>query len=280
VPPFDPPLTSAEVQAAFAGRYAKLDALKSGGQGAVFHGTVGPGQSVPAGTELALKIYYADQVEERTEREISALQRIRAPSLVRLVGTGRLDIRGLPCVWLETALIEGQCLAPRINGATLSVPEVSTIAHDVALAIEAIWDDRIVHRDIKPDNIMVTPAGRGVLIDLGVARHTALSSLTTYGKTWGTDGYLSPEQAQARRSLTCKSDIFALGIVTQEALLGRHPTNRRQAVLASGGPATNALRNGLPPEFVALVDRMVHREPVLRPLPREVADGMGLLMTP
>lgn len=280
MPAFDPPLTPAEIQGAFPGRYLKLEALKSGGQGAVFRGTVAQGEPVPAGTQLALKIYYADQIEERTEREIAALQRISAPSLVRLVGTGRLDIRGLPCVWLETAFIEGQCLAARINGAALRITEISTIAHDVALAIEAIWGDRIVHRDIKPDNIIVTPAGRAVLIDLGVARHTALSSLTTHGKTWGTEGYLSPEQAQARRSLTCKSDIFALGVVIQEALLGRHPTNRRQALLASGGPATNALRSDLPSDFVSLVDRMVHREPVLRPLPRAVVDGMTAFMTP
>src|SRR5205823_12550809 len=118
---------------------------------------------------------------------------------------------------------------------------------------------------LKPYNIMLRPDGQAVLIDLGVARHIALDSLTTYGKTWGTEGYLSPEQARIVRSLTCKSDVFALGVVVQESLLGRHPTARHQQQLVAGGPATASLQAGLPTEFIALVDRMVHRDPVRRP---------------
>lgn len=279
MPPFNPPLTAAEVLEAFAGRYPTLESLKSGGQGAVFRAVVGTGEPASPSTTIALKVYSADQIEERTEREIAALRRIRAPTLVRLVDTGRIEIRGLPCVWLATDFIEGESLAHRITSASLSVAEIAAIARDVATAIEAIWADRIVHRDIKPDNIMVTPDTRGVLIDLGVARHTSLSPLTSYGKTWGTEGYLSPEQAQVHRSLTCKSDIFSLGIVVQEALLGRHPTNFRQAALALGGPATNTLRGGLPPAFAALVDRMVSRDPLLRPLPGALAASMSTFLT-
>jgi serine/threonine protein kinase len=280
VTPFDPPLTPAEIHVAFPGRFAQLSALKSGGQGSVFRGSLGHGQGLSPGTELALKIYYADNVVERAEREIAALERIKADSLVRLVGTGHLDIRGFPCVWLETEFIEGEPLSARIARGPLDVVDIATMARDIALAIEAIWADRIVHRDIKPDNIMLRPTGRAVLIDLGVARHTALSSLTTLGKTWGTEGYLSPEQAQTKRALTCKSDVFALGIVAQEALLGRHPTQRRQGLLAMGGASTAALRDGLPAGLVALIDLMVHREPLLRPLPGAVASGFQSMLAP
>lgn len=278
--PFSPPLTPSEIDAAFPGRYQRVDVLKSGGQGAVFRVEFGPGQQQPAGTPVALKIYYADQLEERTEREIDALKRIRTETLVQFVGTGRITIRGLPCIWLETTFIDGESLASVIARGPVTVPVVATVVHDVAIALDHIWTQRIVHRDVKPDNIMLRPDGHAVLIDLGVARHLQLDSLTTYGKTWGTEGYFSPEQCRATRSLSCKSDVFALGVVAQEALLGRHPTARRQPQLVTGGPPTISLVNGLPSDFCAVVDRMVHRDPVRRPTPVELAAAMDPFRNP
>lgn len=271
MPPFNPPLDSDEIRRAFPGRYADLSSLNAGGQGAVFCGVIAAGQAA-SGAKVALKIYFADNVRERTAREVSALKAISADSLVRLVGTGRLVIRGVPCVWLETEYVEGESLASLTQKKLLTVPEIARIAIDIASAIDAIWAHRIVHRDIKPDNIMVTPAGHAVLIDLGVARHTALSPLTTYGKTWGTEGYMSPEQAEARRSLTCHSDVFALGIVVQEAVLGHHPTSGDQDHLMRGGSQTRLMRANLPEEFVKLVDAMVQRQSFLRPTPGVVAE--------
>jgi len=271
--PFNPPLAADEVRTVFKDRYSDLIAIKTGGQGAVFCGTVASGPL--AGGKVALKVYFADQLKERTERETTALRAITSASLVQLVGNGRIDFRGTPCVWLETAFVEGDSLAARIAAAPLSVAAASRIAVDIALAIEAIWTPhRIVHRDIKPDNIMVTPDGHAVLIDLGVARHTALSDLTTLGTAWGTQGYMSPEQAMARRSLTCHSDVFSLGIVVQQSILGRHPTNGDQDMLMNGGPSTAPLKAGLPAEFVALVDQMVLRRSFLRPAPQAVAERL------
>jgi serine/threonine-protein kinase len=273
-------LAPAEISAAFPGRYQSVQVLKSGGQGAVFRVEAGLDQQQPRGTPIALKIYYADQLEERTEREVNALKQIQIESLVQFVGTGRTTIRGLPCIWLETTFIEGESLAAIITRGPLSRSQAATIAHDVAVALDQLWTHRIVHRDVKPDNIMLRPDGHAVLIDLGVARHIELDSLTTYGKTWGTEGYFSPEQSRAVRSLTCKSDVFALGIVVQESLLGRHPTGRRQPQLVAGGPATAAIQPGLPAEFIALVDRMVHRDPVRRPTPSEVVVSMRPFLRP
>jgi serine/threonine protein kinase len=280
VPAFDPPLAPAEIDVAFPARYQRIDVLKSGGQGAVFRVEFGPNQEQPAGKPVALKIYYADQLEERTEREVDALKQIRVASLVRFVATGRITIRGLPCIWLETAFIEGEPLAAVIGRGPLSTSQTATIAQDVAAALDELWARRIVHRDVKPDNIMVRADGHAVLIDLGVARHIELDSLTTYGKTWGTEGYLSPEQSRAVRTLTCKSDVFALGVVVQECLLGRHPTARRQQPLVAGGPATIAMQQGLPTDFSVLVDRMVHRDPVRRPTPADVVTSMRPFLQP
>jgi serine/threonine protein kinase len=274
LPPFQPPLDAAELDQAFQERYTSLSVLKSGGQGAVFKASASPTHPNAANTTVALKIYYADQLEERAQREVDALRLINSDVIVRVVDTGRVDLRGLPCVWLETAFIEGEPVAAIASRGPVSLQIAAAIGHDIALAIEELWRHRIVHRDIKPDNIMLRPDGHAVLIDLGVARHTALQSLTTHGKTWGTEGYLSPEQCRALHSLTCKSDIFGLGIVIQEALLGRHPTGRRQGPLVLGGASTGTLVPSVPPEFSMLVDRMLSRDPVRRPNPAEVVERL------
>jgi serine/threonine protein kinase len=274
VPPFNPPLVSDEVDQALPGRYRAIQVLKSGGQGAVFRVEVGFGHSAPPGALLALKMYSADQLEERTDREIETLSHLHVDTLVEFVGTGRVTVRGLPCVWLETTFIEGEPLSSVLQRGPLPVPQIARIASDIGVVLDRLWERRIVHRDVKPDNIMLRADGRAILVDLGIARYMDMESLTTAGKTWGTVGYFSPEQFRAVRALTCKSDVFALGVVVQECLLGRHPTARRQPQLADGGPATAALRPALPAEFCAFVDRMVHRDPVRRPAPSEVVAAM------
>lgn len=281
MPPFDPALSVKEITDQLQGRYSSLAVIKAGGQGSVFRATIGDGQEVPAGTVVALKVYYADQIEARTDREIAALKRLAIPSIVRFVGSTTAQIRGAPCLLLETSFVEGESLAAMLVRGPLAVPAIARVVHDVGIAIDAIWSERIVHRDIKPDNIMVTGTGDAVLIDLGLARHTSLTTLTNTGMTCGTLGYLSPEQAAALRQLSCKSDVFALGIVAQEALLGRHPTGRQQAPLISdGGPATGRLVPGAPEELSRFIDRMVDRHPVRRPLPVEVSEMMLGFMTP
>src|SRR5208283_2542209 len=89
--------------------------------------------------------------------------------------------------------------------------------------------------DIKPSNIMLRDAGGAVLIDLGAARHLEAD----YGdadvrKPFGTKGYFSPEQARGARALTCASDVFSLGVVMMQSLMGRHPTEYHQSALADG----------------------------------------------
>ncbi len=270
--PFTPQLTVAEVQTTFAGEYVVSSALQNGGQGAVFRARVAPN-----GTEVALKIYHADQLEERLEREISALKTIRGPTLVALHDAGSRSVRGEQCRYLATTFIEGRPLDAVLTAdGAQTLERVARVGHDIALAIEQVWDARIVHRDIKPSNIMLTPAGAAVLIDLGIARHIDMTSLTTTGKTWGTAGYFAPEQARGQ-PLTCKSDIFALGVVLQECILGRHPTGRRQEFLMNGGPKTDGLRDKLPRFLVHLIDEMVHKTALRRPLPARVVRELATL---
>lgn len=256
------------MQAAFGSRFTIIESIAAGGQGAVFRALSGDGVG-----QVALKVYFEDQIEERTRREIVALQSIIGDTIVKLADEGRCDLRGQPCIFIATSYIAGETLAALISRGPLDESVAARVGHDIALAVGMLWAKRIVHRDIKPSNIMITSTGRAVLIDLGLARHLDLSPLTSVGKTWGTEGYLSPEQAKGFL-LSCKSDIFALGIVLQESLLGRHPTARRQLPLLEGGPRTSGLRAGLSAALVTLIDSMVHKSPLRRPLPQEAANAL------
>lgn len=247
--------------------------LEAGGQGIVF---TGEHNDQPA----AIKVYFPGQLEERIDREVRALERINCPSIVSLLWKGTLPLqdRALPVV--VTELIEGVPLDQRIEDNALTKVELSSVGYDVALAIETMWQYRIVHRDLKPSNILIKSNGRACVIDLGVARHIEESSLTAMGATWGTYGYLSPEQTRGVRQLTCKSDIYALGVVLIEAALGMHPTGRDQLRLFS-----RRLHETLPTaldewEFADLLKTMLHPRPTKRPKPKRIVDELSAFAPP
>jgi len=250
--------------------------LTPSGQGSVFSATL----SAPSGgvDTVALKIYNVGTLEERTDREIAAMRRLSSPCLVRLIGSGTQIVRGSDCIWIETEFIEGRSIATELQDGPLSELRTAAIIRDVAIAIEALWDERIVHRDIKPANVMLTGSGRAVVIDLGLARHVDLSSVTGIGATCGTLGYLSPEQARANHALTCKSDIFALGILAEECLLGRHPTGNQQSYLLTGGPKVATLGLRPSPILETVVDSMIQTDAFRRPNPAQVVSEMRKLI--
>jgi serine/threonine protein kinase len=261
--------SDADVTAAVVGLFDNVRPLAQGGQGAVYRAT-------PHGSsdEVALKIYFSDQLDERTAREIAALKRLKGETVVRLHADGVIDIGGNPYNYIATTFIEGDVLSSVLAQRQLSFTEIAAIGRDVALAIDELWaNDRIVHRDVKPSNVMLRPDGRAVLIDLGVARHLNLSPLTTAGKTWGTEGYMAPEHARGK-TLSCKADVFALGVLLQECLLRRHPTAGRQILLMNGGPNTAALHPKTPVDLARIIDAMLDRSPGVRPTPRRIAEAL------
>jgi serine/threonine protein kinase len=261
--------SDADVITAIVGLFDNAQPLAEGGQGAVYRAT-------PHGSsdEVALKIYFGDQLDERTAREIAALKRLKGETIVRLHADGAIDIGGNTYNYIATTFIEGDVLSSVLTRRQLSFTEIATIGRDVALAIDELWaNDRIVHRDVKPSNVMLRPDGRAVLIDLGVARHLNLSPLTTAGKTWGTEGYMAPEHARGK-TLSCKADLFALGVLLQECLLQRHPTGGRQLLLMNGGPKTAALHPKAPADLAQIIDAMLDRSPGVRPTPRRSAEAL------
>lgn len=237
--------------------------LPCGAQGVVFRGQV-------LGQPAAIKIYFPGHVEQRVQREVDALKVLQCRNIVSLLWAGELSADGWDLRVVATELVDGGSLDAVISIRALTHQELGILAFDCSEAIEAMWSGRIVHRDLKPSNIVLTPERRAKVIDLGVARHLDHSSLTAMGMTWGTLGYMSPEQTRTIRQLTCKSDVFSLGVILVESALGRHPSQRDQHRLLS-----RALHKGLPNEiedweYAGLVMAMLHPRPTSRPRPSNI----------
>ncbi|MEZ6194785.1 MAG: serine/threonine-protein kinase [Planctomycetota bacterium] len=241
--------------------------LAEGGQAVVHRGTVGS-------IDAAVKVYLPGQeLERRVEREINALSNIDCPSLVKLLWSGEVLVSNqLRLSVVATEYVDGEVLEQRISRRPLSGDEMGVVAFDVAQAVKAMWAKRIVHRDLKPANILIRANGRACVIDLGVARHLEQSSLTALNSTWGTRGYMSPEQARCIRQLSCKSDLYSLGVILLEAGTGFHPTTRDQFALMN-----MVFQRPLPDpveqwKHAALIVQLLQQSPVKRPLPQAVLD--------
>ena len=152
---------------------------------------------------------------------------------------------------------------------TTPLQQLAKIGFDISEAIEFLWSSkhRIVHRDIKPDNIVAANDRRYVLVDLAFARHLDLSDLTLPGRVAGTRGYMSPEQYQGRRNLTRNSDVFSLGITLYEIATKQHPFNHDQDSLMRGELVNHLpkIRPDLPLNFTNLIDRMLEFRSFRRP---------------
>jgi eukaryotic-like serine/threonine-protein kinase len=237
-----------------------------GGQGVVYKGKV-------LDEDAAVKIYFPGQVELRVEREIEAMSTLDNPNIVKLLWSGHIEIGEIELPVVATSLIPGEDLSICLETTPIQHNQIGAILYDIANAIDAMWAERIVHRDLKPQNILIKPDGRACVIDLGVARHIGMTTLTVIG-TYGTLGYLSPEQFRAAKQLTSKSDVFALGIVAVECAMGKHPTRRDQALLFA-----RHFHEQLPDQISSwkhapLVQLMFHPRATKRPTPQQIQETL------
>jgi serine/threonine protein kinase len=141
----------------------------------------------------------------------------------------------------------------------------------MAEVLDILWARRIVHRDIKPANILRRSEGSFILIDFGIAKFLDRTTYTRWGMSLGTPGYMSPEQVSAPRSLTVKSDIFALGITAFESICGTHPFSCNQQLIMqnSAHPTASAVR-GCSNRLSDLLEQTMQYRAVFRPGPRDI----------
>ncbi len=232
--------------------------ISAGGQGAVFLGKRN-------GTEVALKLFTTFEIE-RLEREIDLLQKDPCPYLVKLIDVHILDLEGTPIPMLVYEYIEGEDLRPLIKAPDIVDQSLLIIIGEhISNAMEHLWSKRVVHRDIKPGNIIQAVDGRFILVDVGFAQHLDLATITAGGQP-GTPGYKSPEQCGGRKRLTIHSDIFSLGVTLFEVAAKKHPWDHNQLFTGRTQPRKlSELRPDLYPELRKLIHNMMHPHPGLRP---------------
>jgi len=177
------------------------------------------------GGEVVLKLIYPSTDVETVRREILAVQQVASPRVPRIVQYGSVTTQVGPCVWLWEELIRGNTVRQMLASGPLPAPAVLRLGLHVLEALERAEAVQIVHRDVKPDNIMCDLNGSFWLLDFGIARHLELSSLTASGLQFGkmTVGYAPPEQCRnIKADIDSRADLFALGVTLHECGTGKN----------------------------------------------------------
>jgi serine/threonine-protein kinase len=210
----------------YSNRYRIIDKLGSGGMAEVYKA-----EDTILNRTVAIKVLhsqFATQKDfvERLRREAQAAANLNHPNIVSIHDWGSEDHN----YFIVMEYIEGKTLKEIIETeAPLSADKAIKITVKVCSALEFAHKREIVHRDVKPQNIMITPEGEIKVTDFGIARAGTATPLTQTGSIMGTAQYLSPEQAQGRL-VQRTSDIYSLGIVLYEMLTGRPPFNGENPV--------------------------------------------------
>ena len=200
------------------GRYRLVQRIGVGGMGEVWEA-----DDTVLGRRVALKVLVQELADDaratkRFVREARATAKLTHPNVARVYDFGR--DRGLPYLVME--LLEGDALADRLADGPMSPAEAARICAAVADALEAAHSRGIVHRDVKPGNVLLTPAGEVKVMDFGIAAAADEGHSTTGSGLYGTAAYISPERA-AGQAATPAADVYSLGAVLYELLTGRPP---------------------------------------------------------
>jgi serine/threonine-protein kinase len=222
---------------------------------------------------------------ERFLREIHIAAQLQHPHILPLYDSGAGD--GL--MYYVMPYVEGETLRGRLNReGQLPLPDALHISHEVAEALSYAHSHDVIHRDIKPENVMVT-GEHAVVADFGIARavtEAAHEPLTETGVAIGTPAYMSPEQATGAEKLDGRSDIYALGCVLYEMLVGEPPFTgpTAQAVIArhvsEHAPSVRVVRDTVPEELEEVIDKTLAKTPADRfTTAAQLARSLGALET-
>jgi len=252
------------------GRYEVGEQVGSGGCAVVYRA-----QDPTIGRTVALKVIGADPVDEaastegeasegerRFLREAAAAGSLQHPHIVTLYDAGCDS----DCYYLAMEFVEGETFAQELQRRErVPVARAIEVGVSVAEALDYAHEHGVVHRDIKPGNLLVLPDGTVKVADFGIARLTTASTATVAGTFLGTPNYVSPEQL-SQSEIDGRSDLFSLGIVLYEALTGEHPF--RRASLAATINAIVTFDPKPPDEIIATVPAAASRA-IMRALEKD-----------
>jgi len=239
-----------------------------------------------AGTEVALKVLHPELAvtvaADRFLREVRLAGRLDHPSIATLLDSGERDW----VVYYAMTYCPGPTLREALNRSRMLPPaDVARVANDLLGALAHAHAQNIVHRDVKPENIVIS-GGRTMLLDFGIAKaimESASEHLTRSGVALGTCTYMSPEQIRGLREIDHRSDLYSLACVLFECLAGRPPFVHKvegivlQKHLAEEPPPVESFRPETPAALAAAVARGLAKEPADRwPSALAMQEALGL----
>jgi hypothetical protein len=249
-----------------AGRYRLLGKLGHGGMGTVWRA-----KDETVDREVAVKEprvpdhlpeHERANAFERMRREARAAARLDHPAVVNVHDVAVVD--GQP--WIVMELVPGRSLGAALREGTLGVREAAKIGLDVLGALEAAHAAGILHRDVKPDNVLLGPHGRVVLTDFGIAQIEGETNLTDTGGFVGSPEFIAPERVLGQRPGPA-SDLWSLGVVLYAATEGISPFRRTNtpATLQSVLNATPAAPNAAKGPLADAINALLNKDPARRP---------------
>ena len=274
------------LKAALADRYAIEHELGSGGMATVYLA-----EDLKHKRKVAVKVLRPELANtvgpDRFIREIEVAARLTHPHILPLHDSGEADA----FLYYVMPFVQGESLRDRMTReGTLPITDVVKILREIVDALSSAHAEGVVHRDIKPDNVMLSQ-GHALVMDFGVAKAVSEATgghqVTTAGVALGTPSYMAPEQAVADPNVDHRADLYAAGTVAYEMLAGRAPFDRPtpQAVLAAHVTDTPepiaTVREETPPALARLVMRCLEKSPTDRwQTADEMAHELDRLTTP
>lgn len=268
----------AELVGRTVGRY-RLDESLGGGMAAVYRAwdTLADGPVVLKLTAPGLGGDELVQARMRLEREAFTDTKLEHPCVCRVFDNGTTP-EGRGFIVLE--FCEGQTLRARLKEGPMDLGSTLGVVRQVASALSAAHAVGLVHRDVKPSNVMVADDGAVKLLDFGVAKVEG-QRLTRTGQVLGTLEYMSPEQVSAG-TVGSATDIWSLGLLAYEAMTGQHPyrrASRRETIhaIAADEPVVLRFEGDVPERFTRTIAEMLDRDPDERPTAAAVERALAAL---